>query len=205
MGFSILLRSTRKKRAFVTETMSKTDRSAQGHGSGAGPLKRRRGSLRALSSSLPGVTKRVFARRGLMGAELARQWPAIVGSELAAQCRPRRLRFPRPGEALDGTLTLRVDPAWALEIQHLETPLLERINSFLGYRAVTRLVLQQGPLANRQIRPRPAAETHPGEPPAPDAALTAKLTTIADQDLRNALAGLGRSLQQKRAKKAGRP
>ncbi len=181
--------------------MSKTDPSPRNQQL----LRRRRGSLRALSASLPGVTKRVFARRGLMGAELARQWPAIVGAELAAQCRPRKLRFPRPGEALDGTLTLRVDPAWALEIQHLETQLLERINSFFGYCAVTRLVLQQGPLANRQVRPRTAAEMQSGEPPAADAALTAKLTTIADQDLRNALAGLGRSLQQRRAKKAGTP
>ena len=175
--------------------------------------RKRRGNLQALSVSLPGVTKRAFARRGLMGAELARQWPAIVGAELARQCRPRKLRFPRPGEALDGSLTLRVAPAWALEIQHLETTLLERINGFFGYRAVSRLILQQGPLANRPStgpsagKPAAAGPSEAASPP--DAALSAKLSqklsAVADADLRNALERLGRSLQQRRSKKPGRP
>ncbi len=169
--------------------------------------RKRRGSLRALSASLPGVTKRAFARRGLMGADLARQWPAIVGAGLAERCRPRKLRFPRPGEALDGDLTLRVAPAWALEIQHLETLLLERINSFFGYRAVARLILQQGPLpteSRRSAREERAAI----DPADSDAAalddedLTSKLAQVTDPALREALEGLARSFRQRRSRKA---
>ena len=209
MVFSILRRSETAKRAFVTATMSKTDTSLKGRRSGPQSTRKRRGSLRALSASLPGVTKRAFARRGLTGAELAHQWPAIVGAALAQQCRPRKLRFPRPGEAVDGNLTLRVAPAWALEIQHLETVLLERINGFFGYRAVSRLTLQQGPLANQtgshstegmgpQALAAPAAET------PLDGERAAKLAAVEDPALRGALERLGRSLQQKRAKKAER-
>lgn len=159
---------------------------------------RRQGGLRALGGSLGTVTKRAFARRGLTGADIARQWPAIVGSELAAQCRPRQLRFAKAGEAVDGRLTLRVAPAWALQLQHLEPLVLERINGFFGYRAVGRLVLQQGPLpalrrpAEGGPRPVPAA-------PAPlDHALAAKLSTVTDPELRAALEGLGRSLGERR-------
>ncbi|WP_420345206.1 DUF721 domain-containing protein [Pelagibius sp.] len=161
---------------------------------GRGADRKRRSGLRALASDLPAVTKRAFARRGLSGAELARQWPAIVGADLSRHCRPRRLRFRRPGETREGELTLRVAPGWALEIQHLETLLLERVNGFFGYRAVERLTLQQGPLpqAARLSEVRPAAT-----PPPPDKGLVDKLARIDDPELREALERLGRAVRQK--------
>ena len=164
---------------------------------------RRAGGLRALGSSLTTVTKRAFARRGLTGADIARQWPSIVGTELAAHCRPRQLRFPKPGEAVDGRLTLRVAPGWALEVQHLEPVGLERINGFFGYRAGARLVLQQGPLpqpSDAAVR-RAAAEEIPAPlDPVAEGALAAKLSTVADPELRAALEGLGRSVRKKHAR-----
>jgi hypothetical protein len=167
---------------------------------------RRQGGLRALGGSLGAVTRRAFARRGLTGADIARQWPAIVGSELAAHCRPRQLRFPKAGEAVEGRLTLRVASGWALQLQHLEPLVLERINGFFGYRAVARLVLQQGPLPTL---PGAAGNRRRSEAAAPlplDAALAEKLSTVADPELRAALEGLGRSLRQKRAgEKRARP
>jgi hypothetical protein len=177
---------------------------------------RRRGGygLRALGNSLTAVTKRAFARRGLTGADLARQWPAIVGRDLAAQCRPRQLRFPKAGPggggAVDGRLTLRVAPGWALEVQHLEPLMLERINGYFGYRAVTRLVLQQGPLPPLETKGHDAGAGRRGEtrkaPPARlDEGLAAKLSTVEDPELRAALEGLGRSLKGRRGRSAKKP
>jgi len=166
---------------------------------------RRQGGLRALGGSLGTVTKRAFARRGLTGADIARQWPAIVGSELAAHCRPRQLRFPKPGEAVDGRLTLRVAPGWALQLQHLEPLVLERVNGFFGYRAVARLVLQQGPLPNLP-GPGPASRSGRPAPAAPlDRALAAKLSTVSDPELRAALEGVGRSLKARRSGESKKP
>ena len=160
---------------------------------------RRYGGLRALGGSLGTVTKRAFARRGLTGADIARQWPAIVGGELAAHCRPRQLRFPKPGEAAEGRLTLRVASGWALQLQHLEPLVLERINGFFGYRAVARLVLQQGPLPALRGAPAATRNRTAEAPPRPlDPALSVKLSTVADPELRAALESLGRSLRQKR-------
>ncbi|MGF1629873.1 MAG: DUF721 domain-containing protein [Kiloniellaceae bacterium] len=167
---------------------------------------RRHGGLRALGGSLGTVTKRAFARRGLTGADIARQWPAIVGAELAAHCRPRQLRFPKPGEAVDGRLTLRVESSWSLQVQHLEPLVLERINGFFGYRAVARLVLQQGPLPPLRGGPSAGSKKIPEGPPEPlERELSAKLSTVADPELRAALEGLGRSLRQKRDGSAKKP
>ncbi len=204
MPFSIMAAQTTAKRAFVTGTMADSSSNSSGD--------RRRGGygLRALGNSLTSVTKRAFARRGLTGADIARQWPAIVGRELAAQCRPRQLRFPKAGEAVDGRLTLRVAPGWALEVQHLEPLMLERINGYFGYRAVTRLVLQQGPLPPLgKTGGDGTAERRGGtrkEPPARlDEALAEKLSTVEDPELRAALEGLGRSLKGRRGRSAKNP
>ena len=169
--------------------------------------------LRALGSSLTAVTKRAFARRGLTGADIARQWPAIVGRELAAQCRPRQLRFPKAGPggggAINGRLTLRVAPGWALEVQHLEPLLLERINGYFGYRAVASLVLQQGPLPplakDRDEAALRRARSTQESPAALNETLAAKLSTVEDPELRAALEGLGRSLRAKQGRAAKKP
>jgi hypothetical protein len=164
---------------------------------------RRRGGygLRALGNSLTAVTKRAFARRGLTGADLARQWPAIVGRDLAAQCRPRQLRFPKAGPggggAVDGRLTLRVAPGWALEVQHLEPLMLERINGYFGYRAVARLRLQQAPIGRgAAARPAPTAEAARPLAPAEEAALHDQVASVADEELRAALERLGRAVRR---------
>lgn len=202
---------TTAKRAFVTRTMAQGTVAVSDSSSSSARDRRRGGfGLRALGSSLTAVTKRAFARRGLTGADLARQWPAIVGRDLAAQCRPRKLRFPKAGEAVDGSLTLRVAPGWALEVQHLEPLLLERINGYFGYRAVTRLVLQQGPLPPLDKIGHEAGAGRRGETrEAPsarlDEALAAKLSTVEDPELRAALEGLGRSLKSRRDRSAKNP
>ena len=59
------------------------------------------------------------------------------------------------------TLVLRVEGPAAIEIQHLAPVILERVNRFLGWRAVGRIALRQAPLrgaAPGAARPPPDAE-----------------------------------------------
>jgi len=155
---------------------------------------RRRGSgLRALAASLPKVTSKAFGAGGLALSGLIAEWPSIIGAELAAVTLPRKLD--KRGE---GTLTLRVATAHALAVQHLEPLLLERVNGYLGHRAVTRLRLQQGPIAGAQAKAR-------SEPPPitaeQEAALEARTAKIQDDQLRDALERLGRAVYQDSAAK----
>ena len=128
-----------------------------------------------------------FGRRGFSRAEILIRWPAIVGAGLARHACPERLTAPR--RAGGGTLRVRVEGGFATELQHLETEVIERINSYFGYRAVARLALVQGPLpvtaapARRQARPLDAGEA---------ASLERALAGTEDDRLRASLAGLGR-------------
>jgi len=136
----------------------------------------------------------VFAKQGFASGELVTHWPEIAGEEIAALAEPIKLQWPR-GDHADAqepaTLVLRVEGPAAIEIQHLATVILERVNRFLGYRAVAKLALRQAPLARRSV---PKARR------APDADAAARiadgLAGFDDADLRAALARLGAAVKQ---------
>ena len=157
------------------------------------PAQERRGGMRALGASLPGATRRAFGRRGLAEAGLIAQWPEVVGGELAALCVPRRISFARRDRREDGVLTLRVASGHALAIQHLEPLILARISSHMGYLAVTRLRLEQGPLP----APRPKAKPRPAPPPEDLATLESRLEGLEDPALASAFRRLGRALLER--------
>lgn len=143
----------------------------------------------SLGSLLPKVARPVLGRHGLAAGGIVADWPSIVGAQLAECCLPMRLVFP-PGERSDGTLYLRVQGSLALELQHLEPVVLERINSYFGYRAVIRLKIQQGPVP----RPLRAPALAP-IPAAADPAIDEAVSGVADEELRRRLRQFGRALK----------
>ena len=150
---------------------------------------RRYTGLRAVAGPLSAVTRPIFRRRGLATVAIAREWPSIVGAELARQTIPERYAPDRQG---GGTLSLRVAGGWATQVQHLEPQIVERINAFFGYRAVSRLALRQGPIPASQSRPGDRAAT-PADP-ASKQAILARVAAIRDPDLREALGRLAEAV-----------
>jgi hypothetical protein len=151
----------------------------------------RTNALLSLAVTLPKVTRRTLGRHGLAEGGLVTDWAAIVGQTIAERSLPLRLSF-IGGERREGTLHVRVSGALALELQHLEPQVLERINGYFGYRAVGRLKIHQGPI------PAPPAPRLPPAPPPTaeaDAEIGGLLSTVEDDGLREALRGLGHSLR----------
>jgi len=147
------------------------------------------------TASLSGALK----AQGFASTEILTRWPTIVGAEVAAHSEPMKINWPRPksdvGEveqAEPATLVLRVEGPAALEIQHLSSVILERVNRFFGWQAIGRIALRQAPLRRKVPKARPAP---------PDPALTARLAAdmpeIEDDALRDALARLGAAIKTK--------
>lgn len=134
------------------------------------------------------VTKPVFGRHGFANGALVLDWPAIVGSAVAAHTLPLRIRFP-PRERSGGTLEIKVaNSAFATELQHLEPLVLERINGYFGWAAVARIRLRHGPLPVRKV----TAMAAPTPSPAAEERLAKTLERVEDPQLRAVLERLGR-------------
>ena len=88
---------------------------------------RRGGGLWRLPDLLGKVLDPASRRRGLAEAGVLTDWPSIVGEALAARCQPVKLTG--SGRGHGGILHVHVAGSAALELQHSEPQLLERINS----------------------------------------------------------------------------
>jgi hypothetical protein len=135
----------------------------------------------------------VFARQGFTSCEIVTHWDDIVGAEVAALAEPIRMQWIRsrdPDESPPATLVLRVEGPAALEIQHMSGVIIERVNRYIGWRAVNRLSLRQAPLTRRRRPARPRIDE------AAVAAMAAQMTGIADDGLRTALGRLGAAIKR---------
>jgi hypothetical protein len=131
-------------------------------------------SPRALSATLPKVTRAVLEKGGRDYAALIAEWKLIVGEALAESSLPEKLARKRPateGNAnpAGGVLTVRVTSGAAMEFQHREPQILERINAYLGHRAVDRLKLipRAAPARSRPSRQRSCRPSTPPSPQSP--------------------------------------
>ena len=157
--------------------------------------------MRPLAATLPAVTKAALGKRGMALAALLSEWEAIMGPGLAGAVTPLRLTRDRPqaketakeSAQDDGAvLELKAEGAAAVELQHLEPRILERINAHFGYRAVKRLKLRQGPAGGTRRSPISTVPTIRRPGAAEERALFRQLEGVGDESLRDALAGLGR-------------
>ena len=155
---------------------------------------RRRGRMRPVGRELSRIAGRVLGKRGLGEAQLVAEWSAVVGDALAAETLPMKLSFPGGGRK-NGVLKLRVTSAAALSVQHREPQIIERINGFFGYGAVTRLVLLQGPLPEKIPTGPPAGRLLT---PEEAAALADRVAQVSDPMLKSALERLGAAILSQR-------
>ena len=153
---------------------------------------------RPLADLVGGVIDPVLARQGFADSGLILCWEEIVGPRLAAVSEPLKLQWPTRGTMqgakrnLDSppdpaTLVVRVESGFALELQHLSSIVIERVNTHFGWRCIGRVTLKQGPLGRhgerKKTAPAPSAEAvHAAE------RLTSEVT---EEALRQALIRLG--------------
>ena len=133
---------------------------------------------------LAGPTARGLASaKGFSIMSIATRWADIAGPQIAPHARPQALT---PA----GMLTVRVEGAAALLIQHQQRELIQRIAAVAGEDAVKNLKIVQGPL--------PRARHAGARPPAPrlsaaeEAAVSQSVTKISDPELRERMARLMR-------------
>lgn len=130
-----------------------------------------------LAQLVPPLTRPAFKKRSPAGAAMMADWSKIVGPHLAALTEPRRLAR--------GQLTIACAGSTALELQHLQSAVIDRINAHAGERIVEKLRFTQDHLA------RPAAAV------VPKTFVPQERISGMDGQLRDALAALLGAIRQR--------
>jgi hypothetical protein len=136
--------------------------------------------MRAIGLSVHKLVKPLALKQGFVDVRVLTSWSRIVGPDMARHARPLKLH--------NGVLHLAVaDSNWAMQISYQAPVLIEQINRYFGFRAVTRLLPVQAYFATDVEEVK--------QVPQPDGAARmralARTQDVADPTLREALARLG--------------
>ena len=151
----------------------------------------RGGPAKSISDLMPEIGRAAFRRYGFIQSSVVSRWPEIVGERYADVSLPESIRFPR-GEKEGGTLHLLVSGAYATLMQHIAPEIIERVNRFFGYRAISQVRFRQGEINAAKVKKKRAIPP-PSLKPAP-IELGDSLRDIGDPELNRVLESLASSI-----------
>ena len=161
----------------------------------------RGGEARAIADLVPEIGRAAFRRFGFVQSSVVSRWREIVGDTYADVSIPQAIRFPR-GERAGGVLELTVTGAYAPQLQAVGPEIVERVNRFFGYGAVSRLKLIHG-----QVARRPAAQKSRAAPALRPVSmeLGESLRAVVDPELGAVLEALAAGVDAREEKRGKRP
>lgn len=99
--------------------------------------------LQSLSQTLLPLAQNILGKNGFVETDIITNWSEIIGEQLACYSLPQKIEFPK-NKKNNGSLFLSVPTgAFAVEIQHREKYILDKINTYFGYNAVSSLKIIQ--------------------------------------------------------------
>ncbi|WFU09769.1 DUF721 domain-containing protein [Rhizobium sp. CB3090] len=161
----------------------------------------RRGE-KQISELTNGIIDPVLAKRAGINTALLGSWDEIAGEDFAECTRPEKIAWAKRGSGEDGgyqpgVLTIACEGARALFLTHAQGELIQRINGFFGFHAVSQIRIVQKPVSIASKRSR--------KPPPLKGEAARKLDDmmdgIEDDKLRAALQRLGTAMVWKRGKR----
>jgi len=150
--------------------------------------------LESLGSIFMPIIKNSLSAEDLIGTDIILNWRNIIGNEMATFCQPLNTKY----NPHTNCRTLYIETpvgGFALEIQHRENYILEKINAYFGYQAIHKLNISQ----NANIRPmftgKKAENTQELEVSEEDKKYLMQLTEeIKDEKLRENLIKIGKKI-----------
>ena len=103
----------------------------------------------SISDSLRNVNKKFLYKFGKLDYTIHTKWSEIVGSFFVHHSEPQKISSiakstNAEGETLyDRFLHVNVSPAAAVEFQHFQDKIIEKINSYFGYKAIKGIKIRQ--------------------------------------------------------------
>lgn len=136
------------------------------------------------------LVKPVFKNRGLMEGKIVTHWPQIVGEKFAHMSFAEKITFPK-GKRSEGTLHLTVTSSGALLFQYAQDLILERVNTFFGYKALSKLRMIHGLTLQREAKTPPPPKVLTNEEKA---WLEKQIEGVEDSELQAYLQKLGEAI-----------
>ena len=105
--------------------------------------------LRPFSSSIPKTLKKHLRKGGYNYSNIVDNWTKMVSKKIADACYPITVKMRK--EMREGTLVLNVIHGKELEVEYEKNEIMDKINSFFGYKCISNVVLK---IAQDTVKPK---------------------------------------------------
>ena len=105
--------------------------------------------LRPFSSSIPKTLKKHLRKGGYNYSNIVDNWTKMVSKKIADACYPITVKMGK--EMREGTLVLNVIHGKELEVEYKKNEIMDKINSFFGYKCISNVVLK---IVQNTIKPK---------------------------------------------------
>ena len=154
-----------------------------------------------IGETLSRINKNYSSKFGKIEFLILSKWPQIVGSFFADHSEPDKIsritddfnEFDEP--IFKNFLHVRVSPAAAVEFQHYKDTIIEKINSFFGYKAIADLRWQQNFIPEKKTNI--ASKLYKNEISEEEKELIkSEINVIHDKELEKSIVNLGASINR---------
>ena len=154
-----------------------------------------------LGDTLSRINKNYSSKFGKIEFLILSKWTQIVGSFFADHSEPDKIsRITEEFNEFDepiykNFLHVRVSPAAAVEFQHYKDTIIEKINSYFGYKAISDLRLQQNFIPEKKIKKNiNLFSQNPSEEEV--VSIKSEIDDIKDKELEKSIVNLGASIKR---------
>ena len=96
--------------------------------------------LRSFKNSLPKNVKKILNKKGFVYSEILNRWNYLVDNEISKISFPKT--FKPNGKNSPGTLIIRVQRGKEINVEFSKNTIIEKINSFFGYKILNNIRLE---------------------------------------------------------------
>ena len=114
----------------------------------------------SIAESLKTINRRFLYKFGKLDYTIHAKWPEIVGSFFVEYSEPLKISsIPKltneKGESIyEKYLHVNVTPSAAVDFQHFQNKIVEKINSYFGYKAIKGIKIHQKFIKQKNIMPK---------------------------------------------------
>ena len=105
--------------------------------------------LRPFSSSIPKTLKKHLRKGGYNYSNIVDNWTKMVSKKIADACYPITVKMGK--KMREGTLVLNVIHGKELEVEYEKNEIMDKINSFFGYKCISKVVLK---IVQNTVKPK---------------------------------------------------
>ena len=142
--------------------------------------------LRSFGNTLPRGVKGILKKSGYNYSEIISKWNMLVGKDISSCSYPKSIKMKKGSS--NATLVIEIKRGDEIQIEYAKKEIMDKINSYFGYRLIDEIRLQTANSDNKKIKKKDALTRLSKN-------FEKKINEINNEDIKNSLFQLFKAMK----------